>query len=95
MVLKGHRTVCAFPDGSAYVLAAGNPGMAKGGSGDVLAGVLGGMLGQLPEKEAVLTGVSIHAAAGDRCAVEMGEYGMTPVDLLRMIPYVEKDMTGR
>lgn len=95
LVLKGHRTVCAFPDGSAYVLAAGNPGMAKGGSGDVLAGVLGGMLGQLPEKEAVLTGVSIHAAAGDRCAAEMGEYGMTPVDLLRMIPYVEKDMTGR
>lgn len=95
LVLKGHRTVVAFPEGSTHILAAGNPGMAKGGSGDVLAGILGAMLGQLPLKEAVLTGVCIHAAAGDLCAKELGEYGMTPVDMVGRIPAVTKSMTGR
>jgi len=95
LVLKGYRTVIAFPDGETYVLEAGNPGMSKGGSGDVLAGVLGAMLGQLPLKDAVLTGACIHAAAGDRCAEELGEYGMTPMDMIRAIPAVTKNMTGR
>lgn len=95
LVLKGHRTVVAFADGPAYILAAGNPGMAKGGSGDVLAGVLGGLLGQLPLHDAVLTGVCVHAAAGDLCAKELGEYGMTPVDMIAAIPAVTKSMTGR
>lgn len=95
LVLKGHRTVVAFPEGGTHILAAGNPGMAKGGSGDVLAGVLGAMLGQLPLKEAVLTGVCIHAAAGDLCAEELGEYGMTPVDMIGRLPEVTKSMTGR
>lgn len=95
LVLKGHRTVIAFPDGEAYILAAGNPGMAKGGSGDVLAGILGAMLGQLPLKDAVLTGVCIHSAAGDLCAKELGEYGMTPTDMIRAVPAVTKMMTGR
>ncbi len=95
LVLKGHRTVVAFADGPAYVLAAGNPGMAKGGSGDVLAGILGGLLGQLPLREAVLTGVCVHAAAGDLCAKELGEYGMTPLDMIGAIPAVTKLMTGR
>lgn len=95
LVLKGHRTVVAFPEGGTHILAAGNPGMAKGGSGDVLAGVLGAMLGQLPLKEAVLAGVCIHAAAGDLCAEELGEYGMTPVDMIGRLPAVTKTMTGR
>lgn len=95
LVLKGHRTVIAFPEGDAHILAAGNPGMSKGGSGDVLAGVLGAMLGQLPLKEAVLTGTCVHAAAGDLCAKELGEYGMTPTDMIRALPAVTKSMTGR
>ncbi len=95
LVLKGHRTVCAFPDGAVWILAAGNPGMAKGGSGDVLAGVLAAMLGQLPEREAVLTGVCIHGAAGDRCAETLGEYGMLPTDMIAALPAVMKEMTGR
>lgn len=95
LVLKGHRTVIAFPEGDAHILAAGNPGMSKGGSGDVLAGILGAMLGQLPLKEAVLTGACVHAAAGDLCAEELGEYGMTPVDMIRALPAVTKSMTGR
>ena len=69
--------------------------MAKGGSGDVLAGILGGLLGQLPLREAVLTGVCVHAAAGDLCAKELGEYGMTPLDMIGAIPAVTKLMTGR
>ena len=95
LVLKGHRTVIAFPEGDAHILAAGNPGMSKGGSGDVLAGVLGAMLGQIPLKEAVLTGTCVHAAAGDLCAKELGEYGMTPTDMIRALPAVTKSMTGR
>lgn len=95
LVLKGHRTVIAFPDGETLILAAGNPGMAKGGSGDVLAGILGGMLGQLPLKDAVRAGVCIHADAGDRCAAELGEYAMTPSDMIAAIPAVTKTMTGR
>ena len=95
LVLKGHRTVVVFPDGRAYILAAGNPGMSKGGSGDVLAGILGGLLGQLPWEEAVLTGVCIHAAAGDLCAEELGEYAMTPMDMINALPAVTKSMTGR
>ncbi len=95
LVLKGHRTVIAFPEGDAHILAAGNPGMSKGGSGDVLAGVLGAMLGQLPLHEAVLTGTCVHAAAGDLCAKELGEYGMTPTDMIRALPAVTKSMTGR
>ena len=53
VVRKGPETVCAFPDGDAAVLRVGNPGMAKGGSGDVLAGMLGALLCQMPARDAV------------------------------------------
>ena len=95
LVLKGHRTVTVFPDGETWILAAGNPGMAKGGSGDVLAGILGGMLGQLPLKDAVRAGLCIHGDAGDRCAEMLGEYSMTPSDMIAAIPAVTKAMAER
>ena len=92
LVLKGHRTITAFPDGAAYINTTGNPGMAKGGSGDVLAGVILSLLGQgLPARQAVPMAVWLHGAAGDRCAREIGEYGMTPADLAEALPAVIRD----
>ena len=92
-VLKGHRTLVAFPDGTLYRIEAGNPGMARGGSGDILTGILGAMLCQLPLKQAVLTGCCLHAAAGDAAAEALGEYGMIPTDILRYLPQVMQAIT--
>ncbi|MBR6208248.1 MAG: NAD(P)H-hydrate dehydratase [Oscillospiraceae bacterium] len=92
-VLKGHRTVVAMPDGRAGIIAAGNPGMAKGGSGDVLAGVLGALLGQMEPERAALTACWVHADAGDECAAQKGEYGMTPSDIIEAIPTIMKEIT--
>jgi len=91
LVLKGHRTVTAFPDGDAFVNTTGNPGMAKGGSGDVLAGMILSLLGQkLPPKQAIPWAVCLHGQAGDATAAARGEYSMTPVDLIEHIPAVLK-----
>ena len=86
LVLKGHRTVIAFPDGEVYITTTGNPGMAKGGSGDVLAGVLGAMLCQFPLKKAVTAAVWLHGRAGDLAAEAFGEYSMTASDIIDMLP---------
>lgn len=87
LVLKGHSTITAFPDGTAYVNTTGNPGMAKGGSGDVLAGVLVSMLAQgFTPREAVPMAVWLHGRAGDLCAEALGEYGMTVTDLIARLP---------
>ena len=64
-----------------------NPGMSKGGSGDVLAGLILALLGQGWEPElAARDGVYLHGEAGDRCAGSLGEYGMTPGDLVERLP---------
>jgi NAD(P)H-hydrate epimerase len=93
LVLKGHRTICAFPDGEVYIISDGNPGMAKGGSGDVLAGIIGAFLGQFPLKQAVISACAVHAAAGGLCAAQLGEYGMLPQDMIKAIPEITKSMT--
>lgn len=86
VVLKGHRTVVASGQ-SRYVNLTGNPGMATGGSGDVLAGMLVSFLGQgLPAVDAARAAVCLHGAAGDLCAEEIGQYGLTPTDLIAAIP---------
>ena len=85
LVLKGHRTVCAFPDGEVLINTTGNPGMATGGSGDVLAGILGALLGQLPMKRAVITAVWLHGRAGDIAAECYGEYAMVPTDCIALL----------
>ena len=96
LVLKGHRTITAFPDGEAYVNTTGNPGMAKGGSGDVLSGIILSLLGQgLPPRMAVPMAVCLHGMAGDRCAEALGEYGMTPGDMIETLPAVLKEITRK
>lgn len=92
LILKGHRSIAAFPNGETYISTRGNPGMAKGGTGDVLTGVLAAMLCQLPTKQAVLTGLYLHGLAGDLCREEKGEYGMTASDIVEMLPRAEKIM---
>lgn len=95
LVLKGHGTITANQNGRAYLNGTGNPGMAKGGSGDVLAGLLVSLLGQRqlggdPAELAAL-GVYYHGQAGDRCAERLGEYGMTPSDMVAELPLVLKE----
>lgn len=83
VVLKGYRTVIAGPDGEIYVNSTGNPGMAVGGSGDVLAGILTCLLGQGMEPvKAAAAAVWIHGAAGDICRERLGRRSMLPTDML-------------
>ena len=92
LVLKGHETVVAAPDGRYRVNTTGNSGMAKGGSGDVLAGMIVSLLGQGMEAlEACCAAVYLHGRAGDLAAEEKGERGMTPTDLLERIPFALKE----
>ncbi len=95
VVLKGHRTICAFPDGRAYVVDAGNPGMAKGGSGDVLAGVIGALLGQMSSRRAVVTACWLHARAGDIAAGRFGEYAMKAGDIIGCLCRAEQEIMER
>ena len=90
MLLKGHRTV--ITDGNAtYINCTGNPGMAVGGSGDVLAGIIVSLLGQgIRHLEAAACGAWLHGAAGDLCAAEIGQYGMLPTDMLSCLPRLLK-----
>lgn len=92
VIRKGAETICARPDGRTVVLHADNPGMAKGGSGDVLAGVLGAFLCQLPEQWVAETAVWAHSLAGAICARRLGEYGMNPTDLIEALPEATKSM---
>ena len=90
VLLKGHRTV--ITDGKkTYVNPTGNPGMAVGGSGDVLAGMIIALLGQgIAPLEAAACSAWLHGAAGDICAAEIGQYGMLPTDMLRVLPRLLK-----
>ena len=87
---KGYRTL--ITDGKrCYENTTGNPGMAVGGSGDVLAGIIAGLIGQgLAPLEAAACGAWLHGSAGDQCARELGEYGMLPGDMLAFLPRLLK-----
>lgn len=93
MVLKGANTVVAFPDGKAYVNHSGNPGLARGGSGDALTGIMGALLCQFPADKAVPLAVYLHGLAGDIAAGEKGEYGMTITDVIDALPQAMKLIT--
>lgn len=90
VLLKGHRT-CITDGENCYLNQTGNPGMAVGGSGDVLAGIIVSLLGQhIASLEAAVLGAWLHGAAGDLCAEELGQYGMLPTDMLQKLPRLLK-----
>lgn len=93
LVRKGHRTLVAAPDGRLAVNTTGNDGMAKGGSGDILTGLLTGLLTQGMEPfAACCAAVWLHGRAGDLAAEEKGRRGMTPPDIIEMLPYALKEV---
>ncbi len=89
VVLKGYRTVVAVPDGSVYVNPTGNPGMATGGTGDILTGMIAGILAQEHLGsfiERLCLAVYLHGLAGDLAAEEVGQESLVATDLLRFLP---------
>jgi NAD(P)H-hydrate epimerase len=88
VVLKGHRTVIAEPDGVVWVNTTGNPGMATGGTGDILTGMVAGLIAQNRERitEAVIAAVHLHGLAGDVACETMGEQSLVATDLLTALP---------
>ncbi len=87
VVLKGARTIIAHPDGPTAISPTGNPGMATAGMGDVLTGVIAGLLAQgLAPWEAAQSGVYLHGLAGDLAVEEYGHAGLMAGDLLRYLP---------
>lgn len=88
VILKGAKTVVAHPGGEVFINPTGNPGMATGGSGDVLAGVVAALVAQgLEALDAALIGVYVHGLAGDFLAREKGQVGLTAGDILAKLPW--------
>lgn len=90
VLLKGHRSI--ITDGTVcYINQTGNPGMAVGGSGDVLSGIIVSLLGQgIEPLKAAACGAWVHGAVGDLCARELGQYGMLPSDMVQNLPRLLK-----
>jgi len=88
VVLKGHRTLVTSPDGTVWVNTTGNPGMATGGTGDILTGMVAGLIAQNPARilEATLAAVHLHGLAGDVACENMGEHSLVATDLLPSLP---------
>jgi len=88
LVLKGDRTIVANPEGEAWVNTTGNPGMATGGTGDILTGIIAGMLAQNPKRAfpAVLAAVYLHGLAGDVAEKTTGEQSLVATDLITALP---------
>jgi hydroxyethylthiazole kinase-like uncharacterized protein yjeF len=95
VVLKGAGTVVADPDGQAYLNPTGNSGLASGGTGDVLTGIVAALLGRgLPGIEAGALGARIHGEAGDLAAADIGEISMTAGDVLGRLPQVFRSLAS-
>ena len=88
VVLKGHRTLIAAPDGAVWVNPTGNPGMATGGTGDVLTGIIAGLIAQHPRNllQATALAVYLHGLAGDLASATIGENSLVATDLVRFLP---------
>ena len=95
VVLKGAHTCITTPDGKSYFNSSGNPGLAKGGSGDVLTGMLTALLTQgYSSLETCLIGVYTHGLAGDISKQEQGEIGMTTTDVINNLPKAFKELSN-
>jgi hydroxyethylthiazole kinase-like uncharacterized protein yjeF len=88
VVLKGHRTLIAAPDGTVWVNSTGNPGMATGGTGDILTGMIAGLIAQHPDQplETTVLAVHLHGLAGDLACESVGENSLVATDLLKFLP---------
>jgi NAD(P)H-hydrate epimerase len=88
LVLKGQRTVIAFPDGRVWINPTGTPAMGKGGSGDILTGMIAGLVAQFPERadQAVAAAVYLHGLAGQLGAQALGEKCLIATDILQYLP---------
>ncbi|MEO8259851.1 MAG: NAD(P)H-hydrate dehydratase [Acidobacteriota bacterium] len=96
VVLKGHRTLIATPDDKVFINPTGNPGMATGGSGDVLTGMIAGWLAQLLDAEAACKlAVYLHGLAGDLAEADEGEVAMTAGDVAGHLGDAILELTGR
>jgi NAD(P)H-hydrate epimerase len=95
VILKGYRTLIATPEGVVYINPTGNPGMATGGSGDVLTGMIAGWLAQgRGPTAACLLAVYLHGAAGDLAAAELGEVAMTAGDIVAQLGAATLELTS-
>lgn len=95
-ILKGSGTLVAAPHEKSYINTTGNPGMATGGSGDVLTGIIAALAGQgLEPVDAARAGVFIHGMAGDISAQQMGETGMTAMDIANNTALAFKQIIGK
>ena len=89
LVLKGHRTITATPEGNVLVNTTGNSGLAKGGSGDVLTGIIASLMAQgATPVQAAAAGVWLHGRAGDLAAERFSEYAMSPEEVISALPEV-------
>jgi hydroxyethylthiazole kinase-like uncharacterized protein yjeF len=96
VVLKGHRTIIAGPENRAFINLTGNPGMATGGTGDVLAGMVAAWFAQLLDPEAAAKiAVYLHGSAGDLAEAESGEVSLTASDVAENISEAILELTTR
>jgi len=96
VVLKGHRTLIATPDGTVFINPTGNPGMATGGTGDVLCGMIAAWVAQLLDAEAACKlSVYLHGMAGDLAEADDGEVAMTAGDVAAHIGDAILELSAR
>lgn len=93
LVLKGDRTITAFPDGRAWINPTGTPALATGGTGDILTGLIAGLIAQFPDRpeQAVVAAVWLHGRAGEIGADQLGEKPFLATDILRYLPEAMRD----
>ena len=94
VVLKGQRTIIAFPDGRVWVNPTGSPAMATGGTGDILTGLMAGLMAQFPAEAdyALAAAVWLHGRAGELGAADLGEKCLLATDLLRYLPVAMREL---